>query len=212
MRFLWAALLAFGLACGLAGVAEAQPRQRVCTAPSPLSLLPGGVTQVFPELTSRTLTLGSGAERVQWMVASWMGPMNGHVVVLDCTGLKIADAKLGYLRTMEPGPVLPGAGRTLRVRAVTSTGTGVLEETDFVLGLVEGEVARLWEHPALLREAIDPTTAHEDRFTAKLAKDGTRIEVAGVRVTLPYRGRKSTSSPLPAAAFCWDGKGYAACP
>jgi hypothetical protein len=208
MRFLWVALLA----CGLAAAAQAQPRQRICTAPSPLSLLPGGVTQVFPELTSRTLTLGSGAERVQWMVASWMGPMNGHVVVMDCAGLKIADAKLGYLRTMDPGPVLPGVGPTLRVRAVTATGTGVLEETDFVLALVEGEVARLWEHSALTREALDPATAHEDRFTAKLSKDGTRIEVAGTRVTLPYRGRKSTSAPLPAAAFCWNGKAYAACP
>ena len=189
----------------------AQPKDMVCKTPAAQALLPGGPGYVYPELKNRTLVLGSGAERVQWMVASWMGPMNGRVIALDCAGKVLADAELGYLKLMEPGPVLPGVGRTLRVQATTGTGTGYLEETGFVLALVDGKVARLWEHPALVRDAGDPNTANEKRWAAKISADGKRIDVTGEKTELPWRNRKQTRAPLPAEAFCWDGKGFPAC-
>jgi hypothetical protein len=203
-----------GMALGgmlAAGGAQAQPREKICSTPPVQTLLPGGVGTFYPELKSRVATLGTGAERVQWMVASWMGPMNGRVIAMDCFGRVLADAELGYLKLMEPGPVLPEVGRTLRVQATTGTGTGYLEETFFVLALADGKVARLWEHPALVRDAGDPNTANEKRWAVKISADGKRIDVTGEQTELPWRNRKQTRKALPAEAFCWDGMAFTAC-
>ncbi len=199
------------LAALLAGPAMAQTREKICSTPPVQTLLPGGPGYFYPELKSRVVTLGTGPERVQWLLASWMGPMNGRVVAMDCFGKVLADAELGYMKTMEAGPVLPGVGPTLRVQATTSTGTGYLEETFFVLALVEGKVARLWEHPALVRDAGDPNTANEKRWTAKFSADGKRVDLVGEKTELPWRNRKQTRAALPPEAFCWDGKAYSAC-
>ena len=211
MRLIAVALLGLGLGLVWAGAAQAQPREKICATPAVQTLLPGGPGYVYPELKSRTITLGHGPERVQWLLASWMGPMNGRAVVLDCAGKVLADAELGYVKTMEAGAVLPGVGPTLRVQATTGTGTGYLEETFFVLAMVDGAVARLWEHPALVRDAGDPNTASEKRWTAKFSADGKRVDLTGDKTELPWRNRKQTRAALPAEAFCWDGKAFTAC-
>ncbi len=62
--------------------ARGAPADR-CLVPAVRSLFPEPASYVYPELAAKSLRLGEGAGRVQWLAASWFGPMQGRLFALD---------------------------------------------------------------------------------------------------------------------------------
>ncbi len=183
----------------LAAASPALAQDKPCTAPPVRSLLPGGPGYVYPELKAQTLVQGQGAARVQWVAASWLGPMNGRLVALDCKGAPLGSIESGYLRTMKPGPAVPGVGATVLLEATTGTGTGFREDMVRLVALVDGAPKVLWEQVSLKKDSAQRGMGSEERFTWRFAPDGARIEVTGTRQQDGKPGRTA----LPAASFCW---------
>ncbi len=147
--------------------------------------------------------------RVQWLAASWFGPMQGRLFALDCAGKllgRLEDA--GFMRQFRAGPVIAGVGPTVLLEATVGTRTGFREDRVRVLALVDGAVKVLWEHASLKTDAGQPATAVEEKWRWAFKADGTRVEVTGSRSEAGKRGR-----PLAKTAFCWDaGRGvFAGC-
>lgn len=184
---------------GLLAGAPAFAQDRPCTVPPVRSLLPGGPGYIYPELKAQTLVQGQGAARVQWMAASWFGPMNGRLMALDCAGKALGAIESGYLRSMKPGPSVPGVGATVLLEATTGTGTGFREDRVRLVALVDGAPKMLWEQVSLTRDSAQRGMGSEERFSWRFAPDGARIEVTGTRQQDGARGRVA----LPAASFCW---------
>ncbi len=184
---------------GLLAGAPAFAQDRPCTAPPVRSLLPGGPGYVYPELKAQTLVQGQGAARVQWVAASWFGPMNGRLVALDCAGKALGAIESGYLRAMKPGPSVAGVGATVLLEATTGTGTGFREDMVRLIALVDGAPKVLWEQVSLTRDSAQRGMGAEERFSWRFAPDGARIEVTGTRRQDGARGRIA----LPPASFCW---------
>jgi hypothetical protein len=201
--------IAFALFGLLAVSAPALAQDRSCTAPPARSLLPGGPGYVYPELKAQTLVQGQGPGRVQWLGASWFGPMNGRLHALDCAGTVLGAIESGYLRSLKPGPAVPGIGPTVLLEATTGTGTGYREDTARLVALVEREPKVLWEHVSLTRDSAQRGLGFEERFAWRFAPDGTRIEVTGTRQQDGKPGRAA----LPGASFCWKAgeKAFGAC-
>ena len=177
-------------------------QDKSCTTPPVRSLLPGGPGYVYPELKAQTLALGQGAARVQWLAASWFGPMNGRLLALDCAGTVLGSVESGYLRAMKPGPSVPGVGATVLLEATTGTGTGFREDMVRLVALVGGAPKVLWEQVSLTRDSAQRGMGAEERFSWRFAPDGTRIEVTGTRRQDGTPGRIT----LPAASFCWKAE------
>lgn len=184
---------------GLLAAAPAFAQDKPCTAPPVRSLLPGGPGYVYPELKAKTLVQGQGTARVQWVAASWFGPMNGRLVALDCTGKALGAVESGYLRSMKPGPAVPGVAATVLVEATTGTGTRFREDMVRLVALVGGAPKVLWEQVSLTKDSAQRGMGSEERFTWRFAPDGARIEVTGTRQQDGARGRLA----LPAASYCW---------
>ena len=193
MKTIGLALL--GLLAAVPAIAQDKP----CTAPPVRSLLPGGPGYVYPELKAKTLVQGQGTARVQWVAASWFGPMNGRLVALDCTGKALGAVESGYLRSMKPGPAVPGVAATVLVEATTGTGTGFREDMVRLVALVGGAPKVLWEQVSLTKDSAQRGMGSEERFTWRFAPDGARIEVTGTRQQDGTRGRIA----LPPASACW---------
>ncbi len=180
-----------------------------CLVPPVRSLFPEPASYVYPELAAKSLRLGEGAGRVQWLAASWFGPMQGRLFALDCAGKLLGRVEeAGFMRQLKPRPVIAGVGPTVLLEATTSTGTGFREDRVRVLALVDGAVKVLWEHPSLKTDAGAPATAFEEKWGWTFAPDGQRVAVTGSRSEAGKRGK-----PLAKAAFCWDAGrgGFAAC-
>ena len=190
------------LALALLGLLAAAPslaQEPPCTAPPVRGLLPGGPGYVYPELKAQTLVQGQGTARVQWLAASWLGPMNGRLVALDCRGAALGAVESGYLRTMRAGPTVPGVGATVLLEATTGTGTGFREDMVRLVALVEGAPKLLWEHVSLKRDSAQRGLGWEEKHGWRFAADGARIEVTGTRRQDGTPGRTA----LPPASFCW---------
>lgn len=183
----------------LAATSPALAQEKPCSAPPVRSLLPGGPGYVYPELKAQTLVQGQGAARVQWVAASWFGPMNGRLTALDCTGAALGSVESGYLRSMKPGPTVPGVGATVLIEATTGTGTGYREDMVRLVALVDGAAKVLWEQVSLKKDSAQRGYGHEERFSWRFAPDGARIEVTGTRQQDGKQGRAA----LPAASQCW---------
>lgn len=183
----------------LAAASPALAQDKPCTAPPVRSLLPGGPGYVYPELKAQTLVQGQGAARVQWVAASWFGPMNGQLHALDCTGKKLGAVESGYLRSMKPGPAVPGVGATVLLEATTGTGTGYREDMVRLVALVDGRAKVLWEQVSLTKHSAQRGHGSEARYSWRFAPDGARIEVTGTRQQDGTPGRAA----LPAASHCW---------
>ncbi len=184
----------------LAAASPALAQDRPCTAPPVRSLLPGGPGYVYPELKAQTLVQGQGAARVQWVAASWFGPMNGRLMALDCTGAALGAIESGYLRTMKPGPSVPGLATTVLLEATTGTGTGFREDMVRLVALVDGAPKVLWEQVSLTKDSAQRGMGSEERYSWRFSPDGARIEVTGTRLRDGTRGRVG----LPPASFCWQ--------
>lgn len=172
-----------------------------CLVPPVRSLFPEPASYVYPELAAKSLRLGEGAGRVQWLAASWFGPMQGRLFALDCAGKllgRVEDA--GFMRQFKPGPVIAGVGPTVLLESTVGTGTGFREDMVRVVALVDGAARVLWEHTALKTDAGSPATAVEEKWRWKFSADGKRVEVAGTKTQAGMRGKPA----LPKAAYCWD--------
>jgi hypothetical protein len=193
----------------LAATSPALAQDKPCTAPPVRSLLPGGPGYVYPELKTQTLVQGQGPARVQWLAASWFGPMNGRLMALDCAGKALGSVESGYLRSMKPGPAVPGVGATVLVEATTGTGTGYRQDMVRLVALVDGAAKVLWEQVSLTKDSAQRGHGSEERFAWRFAPDGTRIEVTGTRQQDGKPGRAA----LPGASFCWKAgeKAFGAC-
>ena len=202
-------IVRFALLGLLASLSPALAQEKPCTAPPVRSLLPGGPGYVYPELKAQTLVQGQGTARVQWLAASWFGPMNGRLHALDCAGKALGSVESGYLRLMKPGPSVPGVGATVLVEATTGTGTGYREDMVRLVALVDGAPKVLWEQVSLTKDSAQRGYGYEQRFTWRFAPDGTRIEVAGTRQQDGKPGRAA----LPGASFCWKAgeKAFGGC-
>ena len=187
-----------------AGPAVAQERGAPpgrCLVPPVRSLLPEPPSFVYPELTGKSLRLGDGTGRVQWLAASWFGPMKGRLFALTCTGTVLGRVQeAGFMRQLKPGPVLAGVGPTVLIEATMVTGTGLREDKVRVVALVDGAAKVLWEHASLKTDAGSPATAFEEKWRWKFSPDGKRVEVTGTKTEAGKRGKAA----LPKAAFCWD--------
>lgn len=184
---------------GLLATAPAFAQDKPCTTPPVRSLLLGGPGYVYPELKAQTLVLGQGAARVQWVAASWFGPMNGRLMALDCAGKQMGSVEAGYLRSMKPGPAVPGVAATVLVEATTGTGTGFREDKVRLVALVDGAPKVLWEQVSLMQDSAQRGMGWQDRYGWRFSPDGTRVDVTGSRLRDGARGRVG----LPAASFCW---------
>ena len=172
-----------------------------CLVPPVRSLFPEPASYVYPELAAKSLRLGEGAGRVQWLAASWFGPMQGRLFALDCAGKllgRLEDA--GFMRQLKAGPVIAGVGPTVLLESTMGTGTGFREDMVRVIGLADGAARVLWEHTSLKTDAGSPATAFEEKWGWKFSPDGTRVAVTGARTEAGKRGR----AVLPKAAYCWD--------
>ena len=201
MGLLWLVLAGVLLWAGSAVAQERVGPPGRCMVPPVRSLLPEPPSFVYPELAGKSLRLGEGAARVQWLAASWFGPMNGRLFALTCTGrVLVRVQEAGFMRQLKPGPVLTGVGPTVLIEATTATGTGFREDKVRVVALVDGAAKVLWEHASLKSDAGAPATAFEEKWRWKFSPDGKRVEVTGARTAAEKRGKTA----LPKAAFCWD--------
>jgi hypothetical protein len=172
----------------LAGPAAAQG----CVRPAAEALMPGGP---YPELASRMLRQGP----MQWMAVTWFGPMDGRLFALDCAGKPMgAPIAAGHVRTMKPGPVLPGVGATLLAEATVGTGTGYREDAARLVAVVDGAAKLLWEHPTLRADTAQARFAKEEKWAVAVGRDG-RLTVTGSRTEA---GKPRAA--LPVERFCWD--------
>ena len=199
----------FALLGLLASLSPALAQEKPCTAPPVRSLLPGGPGYVYPELKAQTLVQGQGAARVQWVAASWFGPMNGRLTALDCKGTAMGSVESGYLRSMKAGPAVPGVGATVVVEATTGTGTGYRQDMVRLVALVDGAAKVLWEQVSLTKDSAQRGYGSEEKFSWRFASDGARIEVTGTRQQDGKPGRAA----LPPARFCWKAgeKAFGGC-
>jgi hypothetical protein len=199
----------FALLGLLASLSPALAQEKPCTAPPVRSLLPGGPGYVYPELKAQTLVQGQGAARVQWVAASWFGPMNGRLTALDCKGTTMGSVESGYLRAMKAGPAVPGVGATVVVEATTGTGTGYRQDMVRLVALVDGAAKVLWEQVSLTKDSAQRGHGSEEKFSWRFAPDGARIEVTGTRQQDGKPGRAA----LPPARFCWKAgeKAFGGC-
>ncbi len=201
MRILVAGLLVAAVWVGAAVAQERKASPGRCLVPPVRSLLPEPPSYVYPELAGKSLRLGEGAGRVQWLAVSWLGPMNGRLFALDCNGRRLGRVEAaGFMRQLKPGPVLAGVGPTVLIEATVSTGTGVREDLVRVVAMVDGAAKVLWEHTSLKTDAGSPATAFEEKWRWKFSPDGQRVEVTGTRTAAGKRGKAA----LPKASYCWD--------
>jgi hypothetical protein len=82
----------------------------------------------FPSPKAKFLPFDADGRRLQWMGASWEGPPDGALFVLDCAGAPITVLHLGHVQQRGAGPTLSGIGQTFEVIYISGTGTGVQEE------------------------------------------------------------------------------------
>ena len=198
---MWLALAGLLLWAGPVAAQERVAPPGRCMVPPVRSLLPEPPSFVYPELAGKSLRLGEGAARVQWLAASWFGPMKGRLFALSCTGRRLGQVEeAGFMRQLKPGPVLTGVGPTVLLESTTATGTGFREDKVRVVALVDGAAKVLWEHASLKTDAGTPATSSEEKWRWKFSPDGKRVEVSGARTAAGKRGRAA----LPKAAFCWD--------
>ncbi len=175
----------------------------------------------YPSPSASFLTFKLDGHGFQWMAASWFGPDDGALLVLDCKGHRVAALRLGSFDELKPGPVIPGFGKTIEVVYIVMEGTGWLTTDVNLIAFSGKSIVVLWDHEAS-EMFSDPTAEravdYTDQYSWRYSESGTNIHVTGKRrvgeVKDPDHGwAPHTTHDLPSETYCWQGAQfhYASC-
>jgi hypothetical protein len=173
----------------------------------------------FPAPTAKFLPFMLGDRQLQWMGASWEGPRDGALFVLDCTGTRIAGMRMGHLEKLRPGPIISGLGQALEVVYISGQGTGVREESVNIVSFSGDSIIILWRHEASdLVAQPDLGADYTDTWSWHYSDDGAVIRVSGRRSVgespdTEHGWAQQTSHMLSNETFCWkpQEKAYSTC-
>jgi hypothetical protein len=163
----------------------------------------------FPAPEARFLLSTFDGRDVQWIGASWEGPVGGAIFLLDCAGKRIAATNLGAVKKLRFGPVLQ-ARRTVEITYVPGTATGEIY-SNVALALFDGtSIKMLWDH--LVSDSVEMQgvgSEYDDMFQWRYSADGQTIEVTGRRKVGAVRDSKfgwpaGTTHALPKESYCWN--------
>jgi hypothetical protein len=164
---------------------------------------------IYPAPTARFLPFMLNGRQFQWMEASWEGPRDGALFVLDCAGSRIVGMPLGYIEQLRPGPVISGFGQTFEVIYISGQGTGALNESVDLVSFSGASIAVLWNHEASEMAAVPQLGAdYTDTWSRHYSPDGTVIRVSGHRAIGDSRDAEHDWAPhtdhlLSKERFCW---------
>ena len=197
------------IAMGLGGRATAS-----CVHPEIDELLKESRTDIqfegsyFPSPAAQFLPSRIDSQDVQWVGASWEGPVGGAIFLLDCHGKKITARNLGAVKQLHAGPVLK-AGPTVEITYIPGTATGEIS-SNVALALFDGaSIKILWDH--LVSDSVEmPRVEYDDGFEWRYSADGQAIEVTGRRKVGAARDATfgwaaGTTHSLPKETYCWNG-------
>jgi hypothetical protein len=172
----------------------------------------GFIGTYYPSPSAIFLTFQLDGHTFQWMAASWFGPDDGALLVLDCKGHRVAALHLGRFDELKPGPAIPGFGKTIEVVYIVMEGTGWLTKDVSLIAFSGKSIVLLWDHEASYLFS-DPTAERPvdyiDQYSWRYSESGTIIHVSGKRrvgeVKDPDHGwPPHTTHDLPGETFCWQ--------
>jgi len=162
----------------------------------------------FPSPEARFLPAKIDGRDVQWMGASWYGPLSGAIFLLDCDGNRIAASNLGAVKKLRFGPILR-VGQTLEITHIPGTAAGE-SYSNVSLVVFDGKAIKtLWDHLASDSVAM-LGTEYDDRFRWQYSPDGQTIKVTGRRKVGSSGDSENgwtagTTHALPQETYCWSG-------
>lgn len=205
------------LLCGAQALPEAQAAE--CAQPDGERINKALKLDV-PYLSAERLALTEyRGKKLQWVSASWTGPIGGELVVMDCTGHVLTGTEAG---SVDSGKAVSIAGYpypVLRTSAQTMSGTDQAHAyTESLFAFNVKKIVNLWEHDTEVygfQLCSDSTTENYDIATSadlhaitvtgirkrqhgKIVKGECRSDMAATKIT-----------KLPARYYCWNGKRYA---
>jgi hypothetical protein len=168
------------------------------------------LTDAFPP-QAHTIATRDNDRTDQWLGLQWDAPPLGALFLLDCEGNVLDASGVGAVETIQKGPTLPGAGRTVLVTAITTTGTGYKLEEVGLFGAEGGKLHLLWNHTQDEHIFVLPKEdGEEDVYGWRFEQDGTVIHVYGSRTIFPppMKGHSGDATPLsvksqPTERYCW---------
>ncbi len=171
----------------------------------------------FPSPEVKYLSFEVEGRTLQWLGASWWGPREGALFVLDCQGKRVAALPLGFVMKLRNGPVVPGFGRTFEVDYISGVGTGVKVQTIYLVAFKDGAISIVWSHQGSDSEG-NYGYAYEETVSPRFSRDGMRIDVLKKREVGPFKDPDygwppNTTHVFPVERFCWiaSSKSFAAC-
>ena len=191
---LFGIVFAVVIACFAAQAAETTR----CVYPDPHALL-GPEAGNLERVEYRLFETKAGPMR--WLFLSWENPAGGMAFVLACDGHVVAKRAVGdvVMHTWgQPGIIGPGTG--VDITTSSTTGAGVLVESESWLQFDGKAINVLWTHDSLVitHDARDQTT---DNYGWTFFPPQNEIRVTGKRTKAP--GDEANSVALPEEKYCF---------
>jgi hypothetical protein len=175
-----------------------EPVQAACVAPNAEALVGQDLVGCCKVISS---SLGGASAGLRWVAASWEGPADGTLYVVNCDGVKVAELdSLGYVERLVPAPRIGGIP-TVAVTHIPATGTSIKLRSVALVQYRAGKVRVIWEH-ATLDAAYPPASlgpSYEERTSWRFLEGHSRIEAITVRTLF---GKSRRTVKLPAERYC----------
>lgn len=149
---------------------------------------------------------------VEWTSVSWEGPVGGILFAIGCDGREIDSADVGGVENIKQGPMLPGVGETVLVRATDGTGTCAIHKTISILAIKNDRLALIWKHTLFEYSYFPGEDGEETEFKVSVPNKNI-IEVTGEhrtyrRIPDPDNGDDWSKTPTKIdkskETYCWN--------
>jgi hypothetical protein len=180
----------------------------------------GGCTgNCYPDPTARFLRFQRDGNTLQWVGASWEGPPEGALFVLDCEGRRLASLPLGHVEKLAPGPIITGFGETVEVVYIPGIATGEEWQDVSLVAFYGGSIVVLWSREATDLVAMpEGKSDYEENYNWRYYDEGkiillTRKRAVGEFADSEHGWASHTTHALPVETFCWHSEllKYASC-
>jgi len=155
----------------------------------------------------------SSFQNTQWVGLYWEGPVSGALLAYDCKGKLLSIEQMGGVKSVEFFSLPRAATPAVAVEDIW-TGTGYYKIGYTLYGLINGKIAKIWEHTKLESNFVKPwengIVDSFEVFPSGYAEPGwKRLTVDGMRKVYPssksdrsdYRVEK-----LPTESYCWTNE------